>query len=226
MTQKDKMIDNGLTLLLYAHVPTTRTLGPFQRFAIWTQGCHRACPSCMTPDARDFDRGYRVDVMMLAREIVSVPDIEGITISGGEPFLQASALVALIDAIRGQRDLGVIVYTGFVLQELHQESVSKDRNINRLLERIDLLIDGPYMRELDDGLSLRGSSNQEVHILTGRYMGIARDFFGSRGRAVEMHVLEDGLMLVGIPGRSVLEKWNNRQLVNGSAHLENTGLLR
>ena len=91
---------------------------------------------------------------------------DGITISGGEPFLQAEALVELLHLLKtGMHcDLGVIVYTGYTIEELQQMPSAQ-----RLLEQVDLLIDGPYMQTLDDGGSLRGSSNQRVIPLTERY---------------------------------------------------------
>lgn len=71
----------------------------------------------------------------------------GLTISGGELFLQAKALADLIQEVRKKTDLGVMIYTGFTLEEL-QEADNPDYNL--LLEQCDLLVDGPYIDELND----------------------------------------------------------------------------
>jgi len=197
-------------LRIYAVLPRTLALGPFLRFAVWVQGCNRECPWCMTPDARPCDQGTVADTGSLARQIIADSCIKGMTISGGEPFLQPGALSRLIDSVRRERDMGVIVYTGFMLEELR---LSKDQNIRGLLDRTDLLIDGPYIRELDDGLSLRGSSNQNICLMTGRYAKVAGKYYGQSRRKVELHLLKNEIFLAGIPGPEMLEKWKEKQLV-------------
>lgn len=153
------------TLRLYQREPSIYTLGPGKRYCVWVQGCNRNCPGCMSVHSRDKKNGYSMSVSALAMEIkMAKPD--GITISGGEPFLQAEALVELLHLLKtGMHcDLGVIVYTGYTIEELQQMPSAQ-----LLLEQVDLLIDGPYMQTLDDGGSLRGSSNQRVIPLTERY---------------------------------------------------------
>ena len=97
------------TLTLYARLPRTRALGPFTRFALWVQGCPFHCPGCMTPDARPFEGGETVAIDRLAAEVLAVDDIEGLTVSGGEPFTQAAGLAALVRQVRAYRDLGLIL---------------------------------------------------------------------------------------------------------------------
>ena len=136
---------------------------PGVRYALWVQGCPRRCPGCVAPEAQALDGGTELETGALAWEIL-LSGAEGLTISGGEPFLQAEALAELIRTVRRKRDLGVIVYTGYVYEELLADPAAR-----ALLEETDLLIDGPYVKELDDGKSLRGSSNQRVIPLTERY---------------------------------------------------------
>lgn len=166
--------------VIYLHMkePCVTVLGPGKRFAVWTQGCNRRCPGCTAPEAWDMQSGEEISVDALAMEI-ALSGADGLTISGGEPFLQPAALAGMIDLVRRRRDMGVIVYTGFTLEELREMPEAQ-----ALLERIDLLIDGPYIRERDDGLSLRGSSNQRVIPITGRYLNdLGR--YGQPGRPVE-----------------------------------------
>ncbi len=152
-----------MKLSVHMREPAVRTLGPGVRYALWVQGCPRRCPGCVAPEAQALDGGTELETGALAWEIL-LSGVEGLTISGGEPFLQAEALAELIRTVRRKRDLGVIVYTGYRYEELLADPAAR-----ALLEETDLLIDGPYVKELDDGKSLRGSSNQRVIPLTERY---------------------------------------------------------
>lgn len=101
-----------------------------------------------------------------------VSDTEGITISGGEPFLQAEELATMIDGIKAKRDYGVIIYTGFLKEELDKKN---ENGVQRLLLHADILIDGHYIKELDDGKPYRGSSNQNIYLMTDRYKPVFND---------------------------------------------------
>jgi anaerobic ribonucleoside-triphosphate reductase activating protein len=133
----------------------------------------------------------------MADAILSAPDIEGVTVSGGEPFLQAEALGAMLHRVRAERPaLGVIVYTGYRYEELLAEPAAMP-----LLRETDLLIDGAYVRELDDGRGMRGSSNQRLLHLTDRY----RDTPLPESRKTELR-LEGGTMrMIGIPSEAAKE---------------------
>lgn len=91
---------------------------------------------------------------------------DGLTVSGGEPFAQAGPLALLIDLVRARRDLSVLAYTGFTLEHLRRRGTDDQR---RLLGRLDLLIDGPYLAHRHADLRWRGSANQRIHRLTGRH---------------------------------------------------------
>jgi anaerobic ribonucleoside-triphosphate reductase activating protein len=192
--------------------PETKALGPGTRFALWTQGCGKSCPGCISPDSRPFDGGEEWETGALAEKILQYPGIEGITVSGGEPFLQAEALCELVETVKFHRDLGLIIYTGFLLEELRGRDFP---GAQELLERCDLLIDGPYEASKNDGKSLRGSSNQRVISLTGRYKNCL-DLYGTEGRKVEFFVHRGGkARMVGIPPENIknfinLEEKNER----------------
>ncbi len=134
-------------LRLHMVAAPVHTLGPYARFGIWVQGCMKNCPGCVTLDARPLYGGYEMDVDTLARLVLRRPDIEGLTISGGEPFLQGDALYRLILKIRCAADIGVILYTGYAYEEIGGQP---------LAGQCDAIIDGPYLADLDDGRSLRG----------------------------------------------------------------------
>ena len=171
------------------------TLGPYSRYGLWVQGCTRACPGCISPDAQDPTGGYTYSVEMLAQEILETEGIEGITISGGEPFLQQEALARLIRRVREEKDLGIIVYTGFYYPEVA---------LTELAELSDAIIDGPYIENKNDGRSLRGSSNQRLILLTERYRDSLR--IGALVRQTKMYPTQDGnAVLVGVPSQSNID---------------------
>ena len=180
------------SIRVYTKETGVTTLGPGKRFCLWVQGCHQRCPGCIAPKSRDDSGGRLIPVNALAMEI-ALSGMDGLTISGGEPFLQAEALAEMIDCIHARRDMGIIVYTGYTIEYLRQYA-----EFRTLLDRIDLLIDGPYIQELDDGRSLRGSSNQRVLCLTERYRKDL-DLFGRDGRETQTfrHGIYDNI--VGIP---------------------------
>ncbi len=138
-------------------------LGPYARYCLWVSGCNRNCEGCISPESHDMYKGRKYSIHSLAWQMIPC-DVEGITISGGEPFLQAQALCELITAVKQHRDIGVIIYTGYLYEQLADLPYGKE-----LSGLCDLIIDGPYVKELDDGKALRGSSNQRVIAVTDRY---------------------------------------------------------
>ncbi len=182
-------------------------LGPGVRFGIWVQGCQRRCPGCMTPDSRPLDGGRLTDTHTLAQDVIS-SGRTGVTISGGEPFLQATALGELISEIRQQRDVGVIVYTGYTYEQLRQGIPD---NAAKLLDLCDMIIDGEYIDELNDGKNHRGSSNQRAIPLTDRYAQFASEV-GTRPAEVEFFYDEENLCMIGVPPRALLEGIKKKKL--------------
>ncbi|WP_375466974.1 4Fe-4S single cluster domain-containing protein [uncultured Nostoc sp.] len=185
-----------MTVLNVAEIcPATRALGPGQRFVIWVQGCCFNCRGCISPDWIPQTQATLVDPLQLADCILSVPRTEGVTISGGEPMLQAAALSELFSYLRQKRDLSIICFSGFTLKQLQAKA---DPTINKVLTLIDVLIDGQYIPELNDNQGWRGSSNQVFHFLTPRHLSEA-DLFTERKRDVEIHMRDDSVLMVGVP---------------------------
>lgn len=185
-----------MTLLNVAEIcSATRTLGPGQRFAIWVQGCCFNCPGCVSPDWIPQQSATWVEPQQLADCILSVPGTEGLTVSGGEPMLQAAALSELFLYLRQRRDLSIICFTGFTLAQLKAKS---DPAIACVLNQLDVLIDGLYIAELNDNKGWRGSSNQVIHFLTPRHLPGA-NLFTERQRDMEIHVRETSALIVGVP---------------------------
>ncbi len=193
-------------LVIYMRNPSVTTLGPGIRYTIWVQGCPLACVGCLVPDSHDIADGERVALETLSEEISSTTNIEGITFSGGEPFAQALALAMLIKSVRLERDLGLIVYTGYSHQEIISHILS-DPNGGwaQLYSQIDLLIDGRYVERMNDDKPLRGSSNQRAIPITDRYLKYVHLYGAdSTQRAVTVSYEHETLTLIGVPSQSLL----------------------
>jgi anaerobic ribonucleoside-triphosphate reductase activating protein len=133
--------------------------GPGFRYVIFAQGCEHRCKGCHNPDTHAMDGGYVVDTDSIIEDIKQSRYIDGVTLSGGEPFLQAKAFIDIAEKL-GEFNMNIICYTGFTYEELIE---SKNESWIKLLGLIDTLIDGPYIEELKDlSLVFRGSRNQRI----------------------------------------------------------------
>ena len=149
---------------LHEFVPRSRANGPGERAVVWVQGCPHHCKGCFNPGSWAFVTKKLVTVDELESRILAIQGIDGITFSGGEPFAQARALAELAKRLR-QKGLTVVCYTGYTLTQL--KAANRD-DWNSLLEQIDLLIDGRFVQKLKCNEPYRGSSNQQLHYLSGR----------------------------------------------------------
>ncbi|MFD0413814.1 4Fe-4S single cluster domain-containing protein [Streptomyces sp. NPDC127108] len=141
-------------------------LGPGVRAVVWVQGCPLRCRGCVAAETLPFEGGTSRTVTELADWLCQLDGIEGVTFSGGEPFSQAGALAELLDAVRERRpDFGAMAYSGFRHEALRRGGPDG----LALLERLDLLVDGPYVAARHGSLRWRGSDNQRLIPLTDRY---------------------------------------------------------
>lgn len=132
--------------------------GPGFRCTVFVQGCDLACPGCHNQGLQDFGGGRNERVVDVAARFDN-PLLDGVTLSGGEPFAQAAACAALAREAR-RRGLGVFCYSGMTFERL----VGAGRaDWLELLGLVDVLVDGPYVAALRDlTLLWRGSSNQRL----------------------------------------------------------------
>ena len=126
------------------------------RYVIFTQGCPHHCPGCHNPQTHSFEAGKLVLLDELLVDISKRRDyIDGVTFSGGEPFCQSDQCCIIAEAAH-KIGLTVWCYTGYLFEELY-------RRRDKLLEQIDILVDGPFIRtEKSLDLKFRGSRNQRV----------------------------------------------------------------
>jgi anaerobic ribonucleoside-triphosphate reductase activating protein len=170
--EEDKM--PGL-LNLHAFIPLSVANGPGKRAVIWTQFCSLGCPGCFNPETHSSEGGEWVSVDNLFQKIVALGSIiEGITISGGEPFQQRTAVLELLQRVKTETSLSVVLFTGFTWEEIGKIESQKSRiedcdPRSSILSCVDVLIAGRYDASQHLARDLRGSSNKTVHFLTDRY---------------------------------------------------------
>ncbi|MDI9498352.1 MAG: 4Fe-4S single cluster domain-containing protein [Bacillota bacterium] len=149
------------TLRLAGVVEESIVDGPGMRMVLFTQGCPHRCRGCHNPETHLRVGGEMHSVADLIRRYRAHGGLDGITFSGGEPFLQPGPLATLGAAIHAAGG-SVISYSGFVYEALIEKAKSEP-DTARLLATTDLLIDGPYIEALRSlELPCRGSSNQRL----------------------------------------------------------------
>jgi len=185
----------------------TFSLGPGYRAVIWVQGCPFHCKGCISPEWIR-PGGIETDIEEIARLIIEEPQIDGLTISGGEPMMQASPLYHLIKLLRESRtNLNVICFTGFRYQDLIKTPPSP--MVINFLDEIDVLIDGPYIASKNDNNGLRGSSNQKIYYLSDKLI----DFdFNLNPRKIEIDLYDGEAFIVGIPPKHFNPAWDQAMM--------------
>ena len=174
---------SGYGNALHANVPVLRTGGiepesivdgPGFRYALFVQGCYLRCPGCHNAHLQTCSGGTEISLNEVLRDITANPLLDGLTLTGGDPFTQAASCAALAEAVRGM-GLSVVTFTGYRWEELL--AAGREEWL-RLVETSDLIVDGPFVMALRDlDLRFRGSANQ-------RLIDVRRSL--AAGRAVEL----------------------------------------
>lgn len=199
------------SLRYHMRINQTEVLGPGKRAVFWVQGCrHGKCEGCIGGAYHNQSGGTETTAGEMAQWLVNT-GAEGITVSGGEPFEQASAVAETIGLVREHRPAELIVYTGFLYEEL-QEMAKYDEGVARLLKAAQVIIDGPYVKELDDGRPYIGSSNQRVIVLDESCRERMEEYYRpDGGRKIEMFMSASGSVLVGVPSKEQAQLWRNME---------------
>ncbi|WP_317855439.1 anaerobic ribonucleoside-triphosphate reductase activating protein [Chakrabartyella piscis] len=126
------------------------------RLTVFTQGCTHHCKNCHNPQTHDPNGGYLKDTDTIVEMLAENPLLDGVTLSGGEPFLQVDACTELAKQAHGL-GLNVWAYTGFVWEDL----LGTEKET--LLKEVDVLVDGLFVESLKSlDLLFCGSSNQRL----------------------------------------------------------------
>jgi len=175
-------------------------LGAGKRIGIWFAGCPHRCRECSNPELWEKNQRYSVtceNVTELIRKIAHENHVDGFTITGGEPFYQPSALNALTESLSCISD-DILIYTGYTIEELVSFGSC---DIEKVLERISVLIDGRYIPELNKNYTLRGSGNQRIHILNEKYRDLYNKYLESENK-IQNFTIGNSIVSVGIHKRN------------------------
>jgi len=196
-----------------AHWPVT-TLGFGRRVGIWLQGCSIGCPGCCSRDMWSSIGGATMSVSDLVSWCgkCAGDQLDGITISGGEPFEQAEGLLELVSELgslrqQAAREVDLLCYSGMPWRRLQKDHPA-------ILDLLDVIVPEPFVTTLDSA-SLRGSINQPLIALSdlgrrrypaGKSMPIKR---------LQIEVNEQNIWIIGIPEKGDLERIEQHCQANG-----------
>lgn len=166
-------------------------LGPGKRIGIWTAGCNNNCRGCISPELKNKENGIEMSTNDIISIINKIDDeIDGITISGGEPFLYPLELLDLVIALeRITKD--IIVFTGY-----NYDVLIHDKDTSNVLQHISVLIDGIFDDTKKDKHGLRGSINQQIIVLRNQEKYSHLEYCD---REIQTVLYKNKLLSIGIP---------------------------
>lgn len=137
--------------------------GPGIRVSLFVSGCRHQCPDCFNQCAWDFDYGelYTEKTKQTILDALDNDYIEGFSLLGGEPF-EPENMPECTDLLRNIKrrypNKTIWCYSGFLYETLNKYAVS-----HRMLEYIDVLVDGKFIKEAKNlALAFKGSYNQRI----------------------------------------------------------------
>ncbi|WP_319372299.1 anaerobic ribonucleoside-triphosphate reductase activating protein [uncultured Ilyobacter sp.] len=135
--------------------------GPGFRYSIYFSGCSHYCEGCHNPETWKGDLGEVLSETYMQKIISEIKRntlLDGVTLSGGDPFFIPEELLSFLRRLKGEIDINVWTYTGYTFEELIKKDITK-----KCLEYIDVLVDGKFDKDLaNPELFYRGSSNQRL----------------------------------------------------------------
>jgi anaerobic ribonucleoside-triphosphate reductase activating protein len=150
-----------LTLRLGGIEYHNKTSAPWLSTEIFLKGCYKNCPGCFNQELRDSNGASEVDVDELVQSLIEHVPYKCVTLSGGEPMLQARELITLTEKLK-DNGFTIVCYTGYQAEELPYIF----RLSELLLQNVDVLVDGMFIKELltpiDEPYKFVGSSNQRI----------------------------------------------------------------
>ncbi len=167
--------------------------GPGNRFVLWTQGCSKGCSECFNPETWSKNIYKELSPTQIF-ELIKNFEVDGVTISGGDPLEQEVELLELLMLLSTIRlSKGVILFSGFTRAEISSNIIRES-----CLRYIDVLIDGRYEKNLKVDFSLRGSSNQEFYFFSNK-VSMSELVFDQE---IEISCWEGDIMMTGFPNIS------------------------
>lgn len=162
-------------------------LGPGKRVGVWFQGCSLGCKGCIVPEL--WKKGGNEFTPKELFSTINRFGLKEVSLSGGEPFEQNKEEFLELLKILHKNNFGIWVYTGYTIEELMEKGFYDH------LTFIDVLVDGRYIEDMNDGEPWKGSSNQRILLISNRYS----DVRVPKRRVLQIEITEDSVMLLGIP---------------------------
>ena len=166
-------------------------LGPGKRIGIWFAGCHHHCKGCSNPELWEQTEKYHVSVdtvMALVNSIAERHQVDGFTLTGGDPMEQADELPPLLEKLSAINS-DILMYTGYLYSEISDKDA---------LKYISVLIDGPYREDRNHGQKLIGSDNQTIYYLNTEVEEKYRSYLADGISGIQNFTSVDGIVSVGI----------------------------
>lgn len=199
-----------------------KTLGPGNRLGIWVFGCNRGCKGCANPELWEAPVNCEVSLELLSNQLSTIlvtnfmatetslhSPIDGVTISGGEPFNQPEELEKFIDYFKEFTD-DILIFTGYKRKELAQYE-------DRIISKIAVLVDGEYLEDRNDGHPLRGSNNQTIHYVNQAYRTVYESYIEeNKGKnRTQLFSVQGGQVAVGIHQKDFNKRHHDEAAVRG-----------
>ena len=176
-------MNHDVIINVHSIIPVSRINGPGKRMVVFFQGCNNKCAACFNPETHPFIRIAEHTPGSIFTNFYR-PGIEGLTISGGDPFYQRRGLLRLLKSAKDDYGLSTVVYTGFTYEQLAASTLCR-----AIFRYTDVLIDGRFDETKREPTMLsRGSTNQRFHFMSNRY---GEEDFVMPGR-IELIVGSDG----------------------------------
>ncbi|MFC4047661.1 4Fe-4S cluster-binding domain-containing protein [Dactylosporangium siamense] len=148
---------------VHAVLSRSRANGPGARFVVWTQGCSLQCAGCFNPGTHAATAPAAHTVRDIVAQALAEPDLDGVTVTGGEPLEQPEALGMFLSYVAAA-GRGSVVLSGFTRREITANARRRAAVVDA-----DMIITGRYNATLRLASGLRGSANQRYWSRTGRY---------------------------------------------------------
>lgn len=185
------------------HYPV-RTLGPKNRVGIWLQGCNILCKDCISPHNLIQTENKLMYLDDLVKYLLAIDNCNRLTISGGEPFFQSKALFELLSRIRFKfKD--ILIYSGHSFEYLEQKH-------SKILDLIDVLIDGKFDNKLPTKKAYKGSDNQRIFVFNKDLIHIYSQYIKINKKMLQLYRVDNSLYLLGIP--EIKDRKNLKELLS------------
>jgi anaerobic ribonucleoside-triphosphate reductase activating protein len=173
-------------------------LGPGRRVGFWVQGCDLGCKGCVNQTLWSNNGGRSMEVVDVFNWLLTLDvKLNGITLSGGEPFQQYESMIAFLHLVKEKTNLDVYCFTGYYLREL--EVLFPDKLFYRYM---DFLVDGRYVAERHEDMNVKGSANQTLYQIESG-VAVALEALPSQRWSVQVS-RDNQIYMSGIPRKNDL----------------------